>query len=93
MLGGGRTGQRRGLPSIDRSLPPLLLLFSSSCSTPRPMHAANLVLEAKRWLQKEMPWWDRRGGRDHIWLMAHDEGEREMGGGAGPVGTTSGSWQ
>jgi hypothetical protein len=38
------------------------------------MHAANMMLEAKRWLQKTMPWWDRRGGRDHIWLMAHDEG-------------------
>ena len=42
---------------------------------PRPMHAANMMLEVKRWLQKTMPWWDRRGGRDHIWLMPHDEGE------------------
>jgi hypothetical protein len=41
---------------------------------PRPMHAANMLLEVKRWLQKHMPWWDRRGGRDHIWLMPHDEG-------------------
>ncbi len=38
------------------------------------MHAANMLLEAKRWLQKHMPWWDRRGGRDHVWLMPHDEG-------------------
>ena len=41
----------------------------------RPMHAANMLLEVKRWLQKTMPWWDRRGGRDHVWLMPHDEGE------------------
>ena len=41
---------------------------------PRPMHAANMVLDAKRWLQQHMPWWDRRQGRDHIFLMAHDEG-------------------
>ena len=44
----------------------------------RPMHGANMMLEAKRWLQKAMPWWDRRGGRDHIWLMAHDEGVRKV---------------
>ncbi|KAG1658531.1 hypothetical protein FOA52_008417 [Chlamydomonas sp. UWO 241] len=40
----------------------------------RPMHAMNMILEAKRWLQKTFPWWDRRQGRDHIWLMNHDEG-------------------
>jgi hypothetical protein len=40
----------------------------------RPMHVTNMLLEVKRWLQKHMPWWDRRGGRDHIWLMPHDEG-------------------
>jgi hypothetical protein len=33
-----------------------------------------MLLEAKRWLQKHMPWWDQRGGRDHVWLMPHDEG-------------------
>jgi hypothetical protein len=38
------------------------------------MHIVNMLLEVKRWLQKHMPWWDRRGGRDHIWLMPHDEG-------------------
>ena len=43
-------------------------------TNPRPMHAANLVLDAKRWLQQHMPWWDRRQGHDHIFLMAHDEG-------------------
>eukprot|EP00798_Chlamydomonas_sp_ICE-L_P012371 gene12371-15556_t len=39
----------------------------------RPMHAANMMLEVKRWLEKTHPWWKRRQGRDHIWLMAHDE--------------------
>eukprot|EP00798_Chlamydomonas_sp_ICE-L_P007380 gene7380-504_t len=40
----------------------------------RPMHMANMMLEAKDWLQRYFPWWDRRQGRDHIWLAAHDEG-------------------
>ncbi|GFR52399.1 hypothetical protein Agub_g14911 [Astrephomene gubernaculifera] len=40
----------------------------------RPMHVANMILEAHQWLSTSFPWWNRRGGRDHIWLMAHDEG-------------------
>ena len=57
--------------------------FHAPQAYPRPMHAANMVLDAKRWVQQHMPWWDRRQGRDHIFLMAHDEGEWERGGGAG----------
>eukprot|EP00798_Chlamydomonas_sp_ICE-L_P028400 gene28400-31535_t len=38
------------------------------------MHAANMMLEVKHWIQRTYPWWNRRKGRDHIWLMAHDEG-------------------
>ena len=41
---------------------------------PRPMHGANMMLEVKRWLEKAFPFWKRRGGRDHIWLIAADEG-------------------
>ncbi|GAX81627.1 hypothetical protein CEUSTIGMA_g9055.t1 [Chlamydomonas eustigma] len=48
--------------------------YYAPVTKPRPMHVTNMVLEIKRWLQKHMPWWDRRGGRDHIWLMPHDEG-------------------
>ncbi len=33
-----------------------------------------MTLEAKRYLQKTWPWWNRRQGRDHIWLFSHDEG-------------------
>ncbi len=39
------------------------------------MHAANMLLEAKRWIQKTHPAaWNRRGGSDHIWLVPNDEG-------------------
>ena len=38
------------------------------------MHGANLLLEAKRWLQQAYPHWNRTGGKDHIWLVSHDEG-------------------
>ncbi|GIL78717.1 hypothetical protein Vretimale_380 [Volvox reticuliferus] len=40
----------------------------------RPMHVANMILEAHEWLSTNFPWWNRRNGRDHIWLMAPDEG-------------------
>lgn len=38
------------------------------------MHVTNMMLEARDWVRKQFPYWDRRGGRDHIWFMAHDEG-------------------
>ncbi len=41
---------------------------------PRPMHVMNMMLEAKHWVQRRWPYWDRRGGRDHIFFMSHDEG-------------------
>ncbi len=31
-------------------------------------------LEAKRWVEQTLPFWNRTGGRDHIWLFSHDEG-------------------
>ena len=37
-------------------------------------HMSMMTLEAKRYLQKTWPWWNRRQGRDHIWLFSHDEG-------------------
>ncbi|KAG2493469.1 hypothetical protein HYH03_008286 [Edaphochlamys debaryana] len=40
----------------------------------RYSNGANLWLAAKRWIQSNFPFWDRRGGRDHIWLTNHDEG-------------------
>ena len=29
-----------------------------------------MLLEAKRWIEAELPWWRRRQGRDHIWYAA-----------------------
>ncbi|KAG2488355.1 hypothetical protein HYH03_013045 [Edaphochlamys debaryana] len=40
----------------------------------RYSNGANMWLAAKRWVQSHFPFWDRRGGRDHIWLTNHDEG-------------------
>jgi hypothetical protein len=41
----------------------------------RVMQAANMVLEAVEWVQKTHPKiWQRRGGRDHIYLIPNDEG-------------------
>ncbi len=41
---------------------------------PRPMLASNMLLKAQQWLASAHPYWNRTGGRDHIWLMSHDEG-------------------
>ena len=41
---------------------------------PRVMHASNLMLDAKRWVDEHLPYWRRKDGRDHIWLITHDEG-------------------
>ncbi|GFR49029.1 hypothetical protein Agub_g11051, partial [Astrephomene gubernaculifera] len=43
-------------------------------SGPRVMHVTNMMLEVRDWIRQHFPFWDRRGGRDHIWLMTHDEG-------------------
>ena len=46
-----------------------------TANTPRPMQAHNMILAAQRWIAATHPHlWTRRGGRDHVWLMAHDEG-------------------
>jgi hypothetical protein len=31
------------------------------------MQAMFMLLEAKRWIERQHPWWSRQGGRDHIW--------------------------
>lgn len=41
---------------------------------PRVMHASNLMQAAKQYIQGKFPWWNRRGGKDHIWYTGHDEG-------------------
>jgi hypothetical protein len=40
-----------------------------TCSVPHSLCAAQEPLP-----QKHFPYWDRYGGRDHIFLMTHDEG-------------------
>ena len=41
---------------------------------PRVQHMSGMALEAKRWLQAAFPYWNRTGGRDHVFLFSHDEG-------------------
>lgn len=39
------------------------------------MHVSNMLLQAQQWIEKTHPAaWNRRGGRDHIWLSPNDEG-------------------
>ncbi len=33
------------------------------------MQGMFMLLEAKRWIEKELPWWRRRQGKDHIWYV------------------------
>ncbi|KAG1665166.1 hypothetical protein FOA52_005547 [Chlamydomonas sp. UWO 241] len=40
----------------------------------RPMQAANLLLDAKRHIERTYPFWNRTGGQDHVWLAPSDEG-------------------
>jgi hypothetical protein len=37
-------------------------------------HASVMTLELLRHVQTAYPFWNRTGGRDHVWLFAHDEG-------------------
>ena len=50
------------------------MLHAHAHAGPRPFAAANMMREAVRWINTTHPWFKRRGGRDHIWLMPHDEG-------------------
>lgn len=39
------------------------------------MHAAHILQKAQQWIAKTHPrYWNRRGGRDHIWTNVNDEG-------------------
>lgn len=37
------------------------------------MHTMHIMLEAKRWVQRHYPYWNRTDGRDHVFFTAHDE--------------------
>ena len=53
------------LPVSFQSISHLLL-----CAANRVMQAMFMLLEAKRWIERELPWWSRKQGRDHIWYRA-----------------------
>ncbi|GLI69226.1 hypothetical protein VaNZ11_013715 [Volvox africanus] len=48
--------------------------FGMPAAHSRAHQGASMYLAAKRWVQEHYPYWDRRGGRDHIWMMLNDEG-------------------
>lgn len=41
---------------------------------PRVAQMANMLMETVQWINATYPFWQRRGGRDHIWVFTHDEG-------------------
>lgn len=58
-----------------RKKPQNLTLLPSLLAGLRVFHGTNLLLEVKRWIERVHPQiWARHGGRDHIWLLNHDEG-------------------
>ncbi len=64
----------------------------SALTGPRVMHAANMLLEAKRWIEATHPAaWKRCGGRDHIWLVPNDEGAASLSNGIRISGSRPGS--
>ena len=36
----------------------------------RVMQAMFMLLDAKRWIERELPWWRRKQGADHIWCSS-----------------------
>ncbi|KAK2080890.1 hypothetical protein QBZ16_000744 [Prototheca wickerhamii] len=36
----------------------------------RIVHATGMLDEAQHWIQSHYPYWDRKGGRDHIWFFS-----------------------
>ncbi|KIZ06152.1 exostosin-like glycosyltransferase [Monoraphidium neglectum] len=48
--------------------------FWHSHGGPRVRHASAMTLELLRHIQSAYPYWNRTGGRDHVWLFSHDEG-------------------
>ena len=38
------------------------------------MHGTGLLDDAQHWIQSHYPYWDRKGGRDHIWVGLQERG-------------------
>eukprot|EP00325_Prymnesiales_sp_UTEX-LB-985_P011016 CAMPEP_0174751872 /NCGR_PEP_ID=MMETSP1094-20130205/100732_1 /TAXON_ID=156173 /ORGANISM="Chrysochromulina brevifilum, Strain UTEX LB 985" /LENGTH=337 /DNA_ID=CAMNT_0015957417 /DNA_START=19 /DNA_END=1032 /DNA_ORIENTATION=+ len=41
---------------------------------PAPVRGNDFYREALQWIRQNYPYWDRRGGRDHLFAFPHDEG-------------------
>ena len=74
-VAGALCSKCRALPSraVRGRAPPHAACMPHAAG-PRPYGASMMQLMAAKWLNKTFPYMQRRGGRDHIWLMAHDEG-------------------
>jgi hypothetical protein len=48
--------------------------FHGGPTPSRVSQGVNLLLELFTWVRSHRPYWDRNHGRDHILLIAHDEG-------------------
>ena len=44
------------------------LFYLCAAAMPRILHATGMLEEAQNWIQAHYPYWDRKGGRDHIWV-------------------------
>lgn len=56
----------------DPQIPTCLISFWSIAASVhnRAQGSTNMQLEAWHWLRSHLPYWDRRGGRDHIWVRS-----------------------
>ncbi len=59
----------------------------------RVMQGMFMLLEAKRWIEKELPWWRRRQGRDHIWYLPSPACTAYMSPLADPLSQHDATWE
>ena len=50
------------------------LIMAGDNWTPAPVRGNQYYREALRWVRTHYPYWDRKGGRDHLFAFPHDEG-------------------
>ncbi|KAG2494841.1 hypothetical protein HYH03_007081 [Edaphochlamys debaryana] len=49
-------------------------LLMSEYRTFDPEEMSNMLMDTVEWINATHPFWQRRGGRDHVFLFTHDEG-------------------